>query len=219
MRSSHFLTIFVIYSSSPDIILNPSSIIFPFIFITFLEDLDLLHSRLNLLVDDLQAEEPMDLPELIKALISLEKEDLDRRSPSMDSWEEISEHTPIDDGTAAGRAISPRHHNSVYGSRRRGARKPLPKFQLPTHPVIYEPEDMQRKVAERNFEISAKACFHVLFGDKSFVFPKLYFERRAQHIAQGPWKANEAGHLQRQFRFKVNYTTFSHSRHFEKPMQ
>ncbi|KAI6090430.1 hypothetical protein F4821DRAFT_229326 [Hypoxylon rubiginosum] len=175
---------------------------------TFLEDLDLLHARLNLLVDDLQAEEPMDLQELIRALISLEKEeeDFDKQSPSVDSWEEISEHTPIDDGTAAGRAVSPRYRNARHKSRNK-SRKPLPKFQLPTHAVIYEPEDMQRKVCERNFEISAKACFHVLFGDKSFVFPKLYFERRAQHIAQGPWKLNEAGNMQRQFRFKVNYAT------------
>ncbi|KAI1460736.1 hypothetical protein F4805DRAFT_374009 [Annulohypoxylon moriforme] len=174
---------------------------------TFLEDLDLLHSRLNLLVDDLQAEEPMDVPELIRALINLEKEEMDRKSPSMDSWEEISEHTPLDDGTAAGRAISPRSHDKAYNSRRKSARKPLPKFQLPTHPVIYEPEGMQRKGAERNFEISAKACFHVLFGDKSFIFPKLYFESRAQHITQSPWKLNEAGNMQRQFRFSVNYTT------------
>lgn len=174
---------------------------------TFLEDLDLLHARLNLLVDDLQAEEPMELSELIRALINLEKEEYDRKSPSMDSWEEISEHTPMDDGTAAGRAVSPRNHDYAYKSRSRAMRKPLSKFQLPTHPVIYEPEDMQRKVAERNFEISAKACFHVLFGDKSFIFPKLYFERRAQHIAQGPWKLNEAGNMQRQFRFSVNYTT------------
>ncbi|KAI0383074.1 hypothetical protein F5Y04DRAFT_251765 [Hypomontagnella monticulosa] len=173
---------------------------------TFLEDLDLLHARLNLLVDDLQAEEPMDLTELVGALINLEKEEVDRRSPSMDSWEEISEHTPMDDGTATGKAVSPRY-NSAYKSRGKGSRKPLPKFQLPTHPVMYEPEDMQRRVAERNFEISAKACFHVLFGDKSFVFPKLYFERRAQHIAQGPWKQNEAGNMQRQFRFSVNYST------------
>ncbi|KAI1766388.1 hypothetical protein GGR53DRAFT_213536 [Hypoxylon sp. FL1150] len=173
---------------------------------TFLEDLDLLHARLNLLIDDLQAEEPMDLQELIRALINLEKEDSDKQSPSMDSWEEISEHTPIDDGTAAGRAVNPRYHHAAHKSRSKG-RKPLPKFQLPTNAVIYEPEDMQRKVCERNFEISAKACFHVLFGDKSFVFPKLYFERRAQHIAQGPWKTNEAGNMQRQFRFKVNYAT------------
>ncbi|KAI0180445.1 hypothetical protein GGR52DRAFT_244428 [Hypoxylon sp. FL1284] len=174
---------------------------------TFLEDLDLLHARLNLLVDDLQAEEPMDLPELISTLINMEKEDLDKQSPSIDSWEEISEHTPIDDGTAAGRAVSPRYGDLAYKSRGKGRKPLLPKFQLPTHAVIYEPEGMQRKVCERNFEISAKACFHVLFGDKSFIFPKLYFERRAQHIAQGPWKQNEGGNMQRQFHFKVNYST------------
>ncbi|KAH9900358.1 PH domain-containing protein [Xylariomycetidae sp. FL2044] len=174
---------------------------------TFLEDLDLLHARLNLLIDDLQAEEPMELSELIKALIKMEKEDFERRSPSADSWEEVSAHTPMDNGTAAGRAMSPQAHDFAYKSRSKSNRKAAPNLQLPTHPVIYEPEDMQNKVAERNFEISAKACFHVLFGDKSFVFPKLYFERRAQHIAQGPWKTNEIGNMQRLFRFKVNYTT------------
>ncbi|CAJ2509882.1 Uu.00g057820.m01.CDS01 [Anthostomella pinea] len=171
---------------------------------TFLEDLDLLHARLNLLVDDLQAEEPMELPELIRALINLEHEDYEKRSPSADSWENVSAHTPIDDGTAAGRAASPRSNDFAFRSRKAATRKPNQKLQLPTHPVLYEPEDMQRKCADRIFEISAKACFHVLFGDKSFVFPKLYFERRAQAIAQGPWKTNEAGNMQRLFRFKVD---------------
>ncbi|KAI1502256.1 PH domain-containing protein [Biscogniauxia marginata] len=174
---------------------------------TFLEDLDLLHARLNLLVDDLQAEEPMDTSDLIRALISLEKEESDIRSPSADSWEEISSHTPIDNGTVSGRAISPRPTDHPYKSRRGASRKPFSKLQLPAHPVLYEPDDMQNKAAERTFEISAKACFHVLFGDKSFVFPKLYFERRAQGVAQGPWKQNEAGNMQRLFRFNVNYTS------------
>ncbi|GAW19176.1 hypothetical protein ANO14919_086600 [Xylariales sp. No.14919] len=174
---------------------------------TFLEDLDLLHARLNLLIDDLQAEEPMDVPEIIKALIQMEKEGVvDQRSPSADSWEEVSAHTPIDDGTAAGRSVSPRVGDFAYRSRKGSSRKPFPKFQLPTRPVIYEPEDTPNKVAERTFEISAKACFHVLFGDKSFIFPKLYFERRAQQIAQGPWKLNDAGNMQRIFHFKVTYS-------------
>ncbi len=59
--------------------------------------------------------------------------------------------------------------------------------------------------ADRHFEISAKACFHVLFGDKSFVFPKLYFERRAQQIAQGPWVLVDQGRMRRDFHFKVDY--------------
>ncbi|KAI4597031.1 SNF1-interacting protein [Pestalotiopsis sp. 9143b] len=174
---------------------------------TFLEDMDLLHARLNLLVDDLQAEEPMDAMELIRALINFENEEFEKRSPSAESWEEVSANTPIDNNTFAGRAISPRA--DLYAkSRARGAmRKPAPKLQLPAHPVHYEPEDMQRKVAERTFEISAKACFHVLFGDKSFVFPKLYFERRAKQIAQGPWTMGDAGRLQRSFSFKVKYGT------------
>ncbi|CEJ89258.1 hypothetical protein VHEMI05111 [[Torrubiella] hemipterigena] len=83
--------------------------------------------------------------------------------------------------------------------------KLIPKIQLPSHPVIFEPEDMKEMAAERHFEISAKACFHVLFGDKSFVFPKLYFEHRAKQITQGPWILVDQGKMRRDFQFKVEY--------------
>jgi len=171
---------------------------------TFLEDMPLLQARLNLLIDDLQAEEPMDLTELLAALVNMENEEYERKSPSVESWEEVSANTPIDDGTASGRPVPRKIHELGSGRHGRYARKPVPKFQLPTHAVIYEPEDMQKKVAERHFEISAKACFHVLFGDKSFIFPKLYFERRAKEIAQGPWELADHGKMKRQFKFKVD---------------
>ncbi|KAK5653093.1 hypothetical protein OQA88_9191 [Cercophora sp. LCS_1] len=167
----------------------------------FLEDFSLLHARLNLLVDDLQAEEPMDVPEIIGALVNLEKEQYEKRSPSVESWEEVSSNTPIDDGTAHGRPVARRHGRR---SSRDLFKKPVPKFQLPAHAVVYEPEDMGKVVAERHFEISAKACFHVLFGDKSFIFPKLYFERRAKEIAQGPWELQDHGRMCRRFVFKVS---------------
>ncbi|KAJ9154953.1 PH domain-containing protein [Pleurostoma richardsiae] len=172
---------------------------------TYLEDLPLLHARLNLLIDDLQSEEPMDVPEITSALANLENEEYDRKSPSVESWEEISSNTPIDDGTALGRPVARRVHG-LFGKSRsaRNLRKQNPKFQLPTRPVVYEPDDMQKKVEDRHFEISAKACFHVLFGDKSFIFPKLYFERRAKEIAQGPWELADHGKMKRQFKFKVD---------------
>ncbi|TLD23043.1 hypothetical protein PspLS_07189 [Pyricularia sp. CBS 133598] len=167
---------------------------------TFLEDLALLQTRINLLIDDLQAEEPMDLSTLVQTLVDLEKEDLSRKSLSMESWEEIPSHTPADDGTYAGRAP-----DRAVGLRHQGDKeKQMAKFVLPAHAVIYEPEDMQQLVAERHYDISAKACFHILFGDKSFIFPKLYFERRAKEISQGPWQLAEHGKMQRQFRFKVD---------------
>lgn len=170
---------------------------------TFLLDLNLLHSRLNLLVDDLQSEEPMNTSEIITALIKLETDQYDRKSPGAESWEEVAANTPIDDGTASGRPV----FRNTYNARDRSARpvrKPVPKFQLPAHPVVYEPEDMGEAIEERTFELSAKGCFHVLFGDKSFIFPKLYFERRAKEIAQGPWQLMDHGKMSREFKFKVD---------------
>ncbi|KAH7041118.1 PH domain-containing protein [Microdochium trichocladiopsis] len=174
----------------------------------YLENLDLLHARLNLLIDDLQAEEPMDTSELVQMLIGLEGNTREKRSPSADSWENVSAHEHGNESASGSRAASPRSHDFVYKSRSRAVHNPFPKIQLPTHPVFFEPEDMQRKVAERNFEISAKACFHVLFGDKSFVFPKMYFDRRAKEIAQGPWvNIPDLDRLQRKFNFKVDFSS------------
>ncbi|RSM10298.1 hypothetical protein CEP52_003631 [Fusarium oligoseptatum] len=171
----------------------------------FLEELGLLHTRLNLLVDDLQAEEPMDVEEIITALINLEKEEFDRPSPSVESWEEVSANTPMDDGTSLGRPVNRRNDFSPHLRASKSRARQIHKLHLPVRPVIYEPEGMKEMAAERNFEISAKSCFHVLFGDKSFVFPKLYFERRAQQIAQGPWVLVDQGRMRRDFQFKVDY--------------
>lgn len=174
----------------------------------FLDDLSLLHTRLNLLVDNLQAEEPMDTRDIISALVNVERYDDERPSPSAESWEEVSSNTPVDDGTFSGRSVSRNRHQREHGVHLRPPRthpRGPPKLHLPAHAVVYEPEGKVEMAAERHFEISAKACFHVLFGDKSFVFPKLYFEHRAQQIAQGPWVLVDHGKMCRDFNFKVDY--------------
>ncbi|EFX04020.1 transcription factor [Grosmannia clavigera kw1407] len=179
---------------------------------TFLEDMYLLQARLNLLIDDLQAAEPMELSDIVTSLYNLDSEELAVKSPSVGSWEEVSAMTPIDDGTSTGRAVSHRHQHGP-GSRQltsamnRAFPRPSAKVQLPSQPVIYEPEGMSRKVAERHFEISAKACFHVLFGDKSFIFAKLYLTRRAHDITQGPWTLVDKGGMRRKFQFKMEAET------------
>ncbi|XWW97587.1 hypothetical protein V2A60_005571 [Cordyceps javanica] len=171
----------------------------------YLDDLHLLHSRLNLVIDNIQAEEPANTENLIFALINLERAE-ERPSPSIDGWDDSSLYTPIETGNPSrslGRSpieSTPRLRHSL------SRHKLLPKIHLPSHPVEYEPENMTEMAAERHFEISAKACFHVLFGDRSFVFPKLYFEHRAQQIAQGPWVLVDQGRMRREFQFKVNYT-------------
>ncbi|KAL6891388.1 hypothetical protein HDV57DRAFT_507736 [Trichoderma longibrachiatum] len=174
----------------------------------FLDDLHLLHARLNLLVDNLQAEEPLDTLGIINALVNIDKHEYERPSPSAESWEDASSTTPMDEGTTGGGPLLERStgelpHLVVPGTTP-GQKLPA-KLNLPKHEVIYEPDDMTEMAAERHFEISAKACFHVLFGDKSFVFPKLYFEHRAKQIAQGPWSASGNEPMQRDFHFQIDY--------------
>ena len=173
---------------------------------TFLESLRLLQSRLNFLIEASQAEEPMSVEKIMTALIKMEKEDI-LRSPSMESWEDVSVNTPIDDGTIGGRSRKDlkqslhveRGHN-LGRSRKEGN-----KFQLPSQPVVYEPPGMQRKAIERQFDVSPKALFHVMFGDKSAVSQLLYHERRAQRIAQGPWVPQDGGLMRRDFHFQIDY--------------
>ncbi|KAL2271451.1 hypothetical protein VTJ83DRAFT_822 [Remersonia thermophila] len=194
----------------------------------FLEDFVLLQARLTLLVDDLQAAEPMEPAEIISALAALSKEregedddddDEDKHSRSADSWDEMSTGTPVDGSTHSGgrllhrrvhlaphAKLRPSPHPSAGGGGARAALHHPRKFQLPKHPVTYEPPDMGPAVAERHFEISAKSCFHVVFGDRSFIFPRLYFERGAKDISQGPWELQDHGLMRRQFRFRVTYS-------------
>lgn len=169
---------------------------------TFLEDVRLLHARLNLLIDDLQAEEPMDVDEIITQLICLEDDDYEGKSPGADSWEDA------DYDTSADKAGGSKEKYLKPPGGGRGAGRPRPrltsKVQLPASPVAWEPNDMKVKVAERHFEVGAKACFHIIFGDESFIFPRLYFDRDARDIIQGPWTLAPNVHMRREFRFKVN---------------
>ena len=173
---------------------------------TFLEPLRLLHARLNYLADICSLDEPMSLESIITALIKMETDE-PMRSPSLESWEEIPVNTPIDDGTEAGRSRKTDLRSMIRVERDIQLGRPMKegaKFQLPSKPVMYEPTDMQRKVVERQFQISPKALFHVMFGDKSAVFQMLYHERRAHEIAQGPWTSQEGNPMRRDFKFKID---------------
>ncbi|KAL1888741.1 SNF1-interacting protein [Sporothrix stenoceras] len=194
---------------------------------TFLEDMNVLQARLNLLIDDLQAAEPMGVSDTLVALQNIvhedEGENSGRKSPSVASWDQLSLASPIDEQgnilnlarhggghrnfsnhSSHGRRITSSGSRGLLGHTGTSTGRTLGKLQLPTHPIVYEPDGMQKKVAERHFEISAKACFHVLFGDKSFIFPKLYFDRQAREIEQGPWvPTDHGGKFKRQFLFKV----------------
>ncbi|KAH7418195.1 hypothetical protein BKA64DRAFT_730025 [Cadophora sp. MPI-SDFR-AT-0126] len=174
---------------------------------TFLEPLRLLQARLNYLIDVSQSREPLSLENTIDALIKMENID-PSRSPSMESWEDVSVNTPVDDGTLMGRRKDRDLRATIHVERSLHlgrANKEVTKFQLPSKPIVYEPADAQRKAVERQFDVSPKALFHLIFGDKSAIFQLQYHERRAQRIAQGPWVPIEENCLRRDFQFQIDY--------------
>jgi hypothetical protein len=167
---------------------------------TFLEPLRLLQRRLNFLVRNATTEEHS-LEEVVKRLIKMEASD-GEHSPDAD-WEDISLHTPMDPGYG-GRDLkaSLRIDGNLFGPQR-GDTKAANKFKLPSQPVVFAPKDMTEVAVEKDYDISAKGLFHILFGDKSAVFQMLYRERWAERIVQGPWIAGEQGKQRRDIEYEI----------------
>ncbi|KAL1601476.1 SNF1-interacting protein [Paraconiothyrium brasiliense] len=165
---------------------------------TFLEPLKLLLRRLNFLVRNATTEEHS-LDEIVKRLIKLEASEDD--SPSADSWEEVPSHTPMDPGYGKDLKTSLRIDGNLFGPS--GVNRNASKFKLPSQPVHFAPQGMTQLAIEKEYEISAKGLFHILFGDKSAVFQMLYRERLAQRVVQGPWTKIDQGHQRRDFEYEV----------------
>ncbi|KAJ5748393.1 uncharacterized protein N7511_010089 [Penicillium nucicola] len=177
---------------------------------TFLEPLRLLQKRLNFLIQRSIAVEQLSLEELIKTLIKMDTGSPTRTS-SADSWEDLSSgladiKTDGGKNTATGPVRDIR--TPIYidkdleldGGR---SRRDIAKFRLPTQPVEYVPQGDLVLVTEKVLEVSPKALFHILFGDKSAVWQLLLHERQAREIKQGPWTSTESNHLRRDFHYNI----------------
>jgi hypothetical protein len=178
---------------------------------TFLEPLKLLQRRLNFLVQNCNEDEPLDLEQIVKVIIKMEHED-DVRSPSIESWEdglgtptEIMHRSNSQRGNRDLRANVLIDQGLLGQSKRFSESKEATRFKLPGQPVVYVPRGMINLAVEKIFEISPKALFHVMFGDRSAVWQLLYHERRAQRIKQGPWTQQEQAPLRRTFEYSIEY--------------
>lgn len=165
---------------------------------TFLEPLKLLLRRLNFLVRNATTAEH-GLEEVVKRLIKMEANE--DNSPSADSWEEVPSHTPMDPGYGKDLKTSLRIDGNLFGPS--GVNRAPSKFKLPSQPVVFAPQGMTQVAVEKEYDISAKGLFHILFGDKSAVFQMLYRERLAQRVVQGPWTKIDQNHQRRDFEYEV----------------
>lgn len=155
---------------------------------TFLEPLKLLQKRLNFLIQGSISVEQLSLESLITELIRMDTGSPSRAS-SADSWEDLSSGFADikSDGRLLDRSREKDLRVPIYidknldldaGKAARG--RDVAKFRLPTQPVEYVPQGDLVLVTERILDISPKALFHILFGDKSAVWQLLLHERQAR---------------------------------------
>ena len=152
---------------------------------TFLASLTLLQRRMDYLVRNANSDSPASLEEVFKIFTKIGIEDA-RSSPSMQSWEELgySQGEEIDIRTTKNRSrdlkASLRIDGTLYGEQAGRTGREVTKFKLPAQAVMYKPQGMGNATVVKDFNISAKALFHVMFGDRSAVFQILYRHRPVQ---------------------------------------
>ena len=154
---------------------------------TFLEPLRLLQKRLNFLIQGSIAVEPMSLETVINELIKMDTGS-PKRSFSADSWEDLSSGVDnVDQGSLVAHGRGKDIRAPIYVDKdldldggRNGRGRDIAKFRLPTQPVTYVPQGDLVLATEKVLDISPKALFHILFGDKSAVWQLLLHERQAK---------------------------------------
>jgi len=176
----------------------------------FLDSLRLLQRRMRYLVHNADSSDPDSLEEVIKTLLKMEVE-RPERSSSVDSYDELEYGG---DATAGGQDSPSRRNRDVkaslridgklYGDAARTGRE-VQKFQLPRQAVLYAPQGLRTSVS-REFNVSAKALFHVMFGDKSAVFQLVYCNRWGDNVTQTPWMKNSNDHFARKFSSEADGT-------------
>ncbi|RMZ86890.1 hypothetical protein DV736_g5885, partial [Chaetothyriales sp. CBS 134916] len=179
---------------------------------TFLDPLGLLQRRINFLVRNSTALEPLPLQDLIRTLVKMESEPPEH-SPSLESWEDVPPDTPSD-------PINQRNRQGYSNTSTREYRAPVrvehglksaaapatSRFKLPAHSVKYTPPGNLLVAVERDFDVSPKALFHVMFGDKAALWQLLQYKKGARNLNQGPWMNLGEARLRRDFEFVVPTT-------------
>lgn len=157
---------------------------------TFIEPLNLLQKRLNFMVRNCISP-GIGIEEIMKTLIKMEQDDPES-SPSVDSWENVSINTPTDGDPTSRRNATHRNQQNLrlsvdrglYGSsalQLDGAGDGSKAFKLPKQPIIYAPSGMDKLVVEKDFDVSPKALFHVMFGAYISELGFLYLGPKLSH--------------------------------------
>ena len=170
----------------------------------YLDSANLLTRRIDVLFRNSVSDQPTDTPEILHQLRQMEEE---RESDDDEKAGKSEDHEVDFEVDKASEAL--------YGDE--AAQHPLPsqllrrsgdslKVVFPSEAVHCDCKDhLEKRFAEFVFQIPAKSLFHLMFGDNTPIWKKVYRGRKVGDLEIGPWKsANKT--LVRQYMYTVEFT-------------
>ncbi|BFZ63745.1 SNF1-interacting protein [Saitoella coloradoensis] len=177
--------------------------------------------RIGLLLKNYYSEEPLDTNGIFEELVKMTSTETDhlanhRRQggrgsvPSTDDsldGDELDEVGVEKIRKAQGRVLRTKGEEVEVAQRGIDGRvKEVARYKLPEEPVICGCRDhLDRKEFEHIFPIPAKALFHVIFGEKSGIWQRLYKDRGVHKFEQHPWRQIPGGLSRREFKYDITY--------------
>jgi hypothetical protein len=171
----------------------------------YLDSATLLTRRVDVLFRNNLSDEPMDTQELLEQIRYMEEEPASEDDKSMQVDPEGEDFEVV------------RESRASEGLNREDLAQGLPSQLLrrhgdsvrvvfPSEPVICDCKDhLERQLAEYIFHIPAKSLFHLMFGDRSPIWKKVYRARKVSDIEIGPWKSAQ-NELIREYKYTQIFT-------------
>ncbi|KAI5301517.1 SNF1-interacting protein, partial [Ascosphaera atra] len=184
-------------------------------FKTFLEPLKLLENRMNYLINISAADEPPCIETIFKTLTAMEGESPAKKPSTIDAWDNVANTSEKSEAAQprepSSQEVKPLRmgtyiDQSVGLDSKAKQSKDTPFFRLPAHPVQYVPQGDLFLASESMFDVSTKALFHVIFGDRSNIWYVLQHRLGGKNIHQGPWLSQGSNRMRRDFTYNVEYT-------------
>jgi hypothetical protein len=172
----------------------------------YLDSANLLTRRIDVLFRNSLSDQPMDTQEILHQIRQMEEE-----SDSDDEEMETKDMTREDDFISA---KSPRLTEGIFADE--AALHGLPpqllrrsgdsvRVVFPSEPITCDCKDhLEKRFAEFVFHIPAKSLFHLMFGDNTPIWKKVYRSRKVGDLEIGSWKsANKQ--LVREYKYTVEF--------------
>ncbi|BFZ55728.1 SNF1-interacting protein [Savitreella phatthalungensis] len=173
--------------------------------VLYLDEGGLAKKRIEILLGNYIADEPLGCAEVFKLLRNALPSDTRVRSVSQIPNPQTAAPGPLKEAAASPVAENSDDEDADDDDAGKRIEKiDGVRLKLPNQPVAGEADDqMYGKIFDREYMVTAKGLFHLLFGNRTPVWLRSYADLGFKDVQQGPWQTIEDGTLARAYKYEL----------------